>query len=133
MKNVIAMRKFGESTPDGKTVLLRIGKPRKVSDLEWQCAFHISNIGMNEIQMGYGIDAIQALLEAIEGSRIFLESSGKKFLWEGGEEGEVGISRYVPMFYGQDFTKHLNNLIDSEIEKFAKAAEEQSQGHKMGL
>lgn len=123
ISNVIATRKLRELAPDGKTVLVRIGKPRKVSDAEWECAFHISNIGMNEIQFGHGMDGVQALIQAIEGSRVFLERSGKKFSWEGGEEGETGIPRYVPMFYGKDFTEHLHKVIDSEMEKFAQAAE----------
>ena len=123
MRNVIATRKLREIAPDGKTVLVRLGKPRKVSDAEWECAFHISNIGMNEIQFGHGMDGIQALIQAIEGSRVFLEKSEKRFLWEGGEEDETGIPRYVPMFYGKDFTEHLHKMIDSEIEQFAQAAE----------
>jgi hypothetical protein len=78
---------------------------------------------MQEIQFGHGIDGVQALIQAIEGARVLLEKSGKKILWEGGEEGEVGLPRYVPMFYGKAFTEHLNKLIDSEIENFAQSAE----------
>ena len=122
ISNVIATRNLREIAPDEKTVLVRIGKPRKVSDAEWECAFHISNIGMNKIQFGHGMDGVQALIQAIEGSRVFLERSGKRFSWEGGE-GETGIPRYVPMFYGKDFTEHLHKVIDSEMEKFARAAE----------
>ena len=79
IRNVIATRKLREIAPDGRTVLVRIGKPRKVSASEWECAFHISNIGMDEIQFGHGIDGVQALIQAIEGSRVFLEKSGKRF------------------------------------------------------
>ena len=125
VRDVVATRKLREIAPAGKTVVVRIGKPRKVSDAEWECAFHISNIGMNETQFGHGMDGVQALIQAIEGSRVFLEKSGKRFLWEGGEEGETGIPRYVPMFYGKDFTEHLHKLIDSEMTRFAKAAERQ--------
>ncbi len=122
IRNIIATRKLHESVLDGKTVLVRIGKPRKISVTEWECAFHISNIGMHEIQFGHGIDGVQALIQAIEGARVFLEKSGKKFIWEGAEEGETGIPRYVPMFYGKDFTEHLHKMIDSEMARFAKAA-----------
>jgi hypothetical protein len=123
IRNIIATRKLRDIAPDGKTVIVRIGKPRKVSDAEWECAFHISNIGMNEIQFGHGMDGVQALIQAIEGSRVFLEKSGKRFLWEGGEEGETGIPRYVPMFYGKGFAEHLHKMIDSEMTRFAKTAE----------
>jgi hypothetical protein len=130
INNVIVTRKLRELAPDGKTVLVRIGKPHKVSDAEWECAFHISDMGMNDIQFGHGIDGFQALLQAIEGSRVFLERSGKRFSWAGGEEGDSGIPRYVPMFYGKDFTEHLYKVIDSEMETFAQAAEERHERHE---
>lgn len=123
ISNVIATRKLRENVPNGKTVLVLIGKPRKVSAIEWECAFHISNIGMHEIQFGHGIDGVQALIHAIEGSRVFLEKSGKRFSWDGEGEGETGIPRYVPMFYGKDFTDHLHKVINSEMERFAQLAE----------
>ena len=125
MRNIIASRVLRENTPDGKTVLVQIGKPRKDSVAPWKCAFYITNVGMSEIQFGYGEDSLQALIHAIEGTRVFLEKSGKRFTWEFGEEGDTGIPRYVPMFYGKDFTEHLHKMIDSEILRFAKEAERQ--------
>ena len=123
ISNVIATRKVRENTPDGKTVLVQIGKPRKDSVAAWECAFYITNIGMPEIQFGYGEDALQALIHAIEGARVVLEKSGHRFTWEYGEEGDIGIPRYVPMIYGKHFTERLHKMIDSEITRFAKAAE----------
>jgi len=119
----IVTRKISRLDSEGKPVLVRVGKPRKVSVSEWECAFHISNIGMDEINYGLGIDGLQALIQAIEGVRVFLEKSGYEFSWDGGEEGDTGIPRYVPTFYGKNFTEHLYKLIDSEIELFAQSAE----------
>lgn len=116
--NVIATRKLCELTSD-KQIVIQIGIPRKVSENEWECAFFVTNIEMHEIQFGYGIDGLQALIQAIEGTRVFLERCGKEVLWEGSEEGETGIPRYVPMFYGKMFTEYIGKLIDSEVENFA--------------
>jgi hypothetical protein len=41
---------------------------------------------MNEIQFGHGIDRVQALIQGIEGTRVFLEKSGKRLLWEGAKK-----------------------------------------------
>ena len=122
LNNVIVTRKLHHIVPGGKISLVRIGRPRKVSDIEWKCPFHITNIGMHEIQFAHGIDALQSLIQAIEGSRVFLEKSGITLSWAGGEEGETGLPRYVPTIYGKEFADHLHKLIDCEIEKFARSA-----------
>jgi hypothetical protein len=94
-----------------------------VTAKEWECAFYLTNIGMTEIQFGHGIDSVQALIQAIEGARVFLEKSGKELIWEGGKKGETGIPRYVPAIYGKNFTEHLYRIIDCELEGFARSAE----------
>lgn len=133
ISNVVATRKLLRQYSDDKPVLVRIGKPRKISANEWECAFHITNIGMNEIQYGHGIDGLQALIQAIEGSRDFLRKSGYQLSWEGGEDGDTGIPRYVPTFYGPDFTEKLIKMIDSEVESFAEWAEKEHASHGEGI
>jgi hypothetical protein len=128
LRNVIATRKLINTSSDRKQVFIRIAKPRKVSATEWECAYHISDIGMDEIGFGHGIDSLQALIHAIEGVRVILEKSKNNFSWEGGEDDDPCIPRYVPMFYGKNFTERISKLIDSEIETFAKSAERQREG-----
>jgi hypothetical protein len=121
MNNIVASRKLFE-VGSKKPVLVRIGKPTKVSGGDWKCAFHISNIGMKKIQFAHGIDGFQAMEMAIEGSRIFLERTGKKFSWDGSEEGVTSLPRYVPDSYGEEFRNHLCKMIDSEEEFIGKMA-----------
>ena len=123
--DAIATRNLHLLNPKGQVAILQIGKPNKVSELEWECSFYISNIGMEDIQFGHGSDSVQALIQAIEGARVFLEKSGVVVTWEGGEEGEAGIPKYIPSIYGKKFTNQLNKLVDNQIEDFARALEKQ--------
>lgn len=122
MKNVIATRTLYQSAPRKKMSVLQIGKPQKVSDQEWRCPFHISNVGMSNIEFGHGIDALQSIIQAIEGSRVVLARRGTGFRWDGGDVGETGLPRYVPLMFGKKFAQRVNRMIDREIVVFARAA-----------
>lgn len=108
-----------------KPVIVRLGRPRRVPGGDWACAYHISRLGSRKIQYAYGIDAIQALLMAIEGIRVALERSGRQFSWAGGEPG-TGFTRLVPIAFGLGFARHLEQLIDQEIAQLAQTAEAKS-------
>jgi hypothetical protein len=76
--------------------------------------------------MHMALIAFQALIVALEGIRANLEGSGKSFTWIGGEKGEHGFPRFVPSFYGIDFSKRVDELIESEIRRFAERAQRKS-------
>lgn len=120
---VVATRRLWLEESEERTAVVKIGKPRKMKGGDWECPFQISGLGMRKIEYGHGVDAMQALVQAIEGIRVRLEQAGMPLTWEGGESGSTGFTRFVPSFYGHQFSKRLERLIEKEIERFAHNAE----------
>jgi hypothetical protein len=120
---IVGIRRLHQVGLRQKVVIVKLGKPKKEKVGDWACPFTISGLGIHKIEYGHGIDAIQALLMAIEGIRARLEQSGKRFVWAGGESGDTGFTRFVPTFFGLDFSKRLDRLIDREVKRFARTAE----------
>ncbi len=106
-----------------KVITLTLGKPRIVKDDEWVCFYRIKGLGKATLKYVYSFDMLQALLLAIEGMRVDLESQDGQFLWAGGEAGDIGIPRFVPTYYGKEFSDRLNQVIDKELIRFSKKAE----------
>jgi hypothetical protein len=104
-------------------VTIALGKPKKAGQRDWVCPFQIEGIGDSTLHAAYGVDAFQALLQAIEGIRLAIVQSGERFTWAGGEEGDPGLPRFVPTYFGLRFTESINGLIDKEVENFAREAE----------
>lgn len=116
----ICARELTVGSADVKqTVSVMLGKPRAVSEGEFVCPFQITGTGAADVQYAHGIDCLQALLMAIEGIRTSLEKSGLKFTWAGGEAGEHGIPRFVPAFFGAEFSRRIEKMIDHELHQFA--------------
>ena len=66
------------------------------------------------MQLAFGVDALQALIQAIEGLRVALEKTGRNFFWLDQEQG-VGIPLYVPMFQGKRFEERVRLAIEREM------------------
>jgi hypothetical protein len=107
----------------------KIGRPEK-SGRDWACRLFISNVGMKEPILVYGVDQMQALILALEGVLTTLRNSGTEWRWVHGEKDEIGIPRFVPGGFGRRFAARLESIIDAETEKFAATAE---QRHKRNL
>lgn len=107
-------------------ITVRIGRPERVAEGEYRCAFQLLGLGGSPILYAYGIDGFQALQMALEGIRAGIEKSGKSLFWQGGEAGDVGFPRTVPVYYGPEFAQRINRLIDEEVERFARQAQERS-------
>lgn len=121
INDFLCVRELSSETPDGKrTVKVAIGKPEKRHDSEFACPFQIIGLDNSEAQYAYGVDCFQALIMALEGIRATLEKTGKSLTWIGGEKGEHGFPRFVPSFYGLDFSRRLEELIEREIRLFAE-------------
>lgn len=110
----------------GTVVLVRLGKPEQVAEGEFRCAFQLQGLGNSQVQYAHGIDSVQAMQNALEGIRSGLEKSGRSFSWQGGEAGDVGFPRSVPTFFGLEFSRRINRLIDEEVEQFAREAEKRA-------
>src|ERR1700736_1528858 len=100
----------------------KIGRPEK-SGRDWACKLLISNVGMKEPMLVYGVDQMQAILLAFEGVLTTLRNSGTEWRWIHGEKGEIGIPRFVPGGFGRRFASRLESIIDAETNKFASSAE----------
>jgi hypothetical protein len=114
------------ASDDSKTVKVSIGKPEKANENEFACPFRITGLGNSDVQYGRGIDCFQALIMALEGIRASLERAGNSLTWAGGQQGEHGFPRFVPSFYGVDFSRHIDELIETEIRRFAQRAQRES-------
>jgi hypothetical protein len=60
----------------------------------------------------HGADALQALINAIQGVRKALDDSSLALTWVGGEPGDHGVPRIVPMFFGRAFARDIEDEID---------------------
>ena len=113
---VIARRVLTEYTGDSiGEVAISIGAPRPHPKGDWECPFAIESYGQSKVESAGGVDALQALLIAIEGVRTRLDQTGCRYEWLGPDLGwGAGIPRQVPMGYGKRFEKRLNQVIESE-------------------
>jgi hypothetical protein len=75
---VIAVRQLRREGPQPKVVTVKLGKPRRSREIDWECPFLISGLGIRGIQYGRGVDAVQALSMALEGIRVLLGRSGAR-------------------------------------------------------
>lgn len=120
MNEFLCVRELTYETPSGsKTVKVALGRPQQKGEGEYVCPFQIAGLGNSEVQYAYGIDCFQALTLALDGIRFNLEKSGQSFTWAGGDKGEHGFPRFVPSAFGLEFTRHLDEIIESEVAFFA--------------
>jgi hypothetical protein len=119
---VIASRELRRSGRTGQPVVVLFGKPRRDSRKDWACPFQIKGLGDSEVYKAFGVDAVSALTNALEGVRVALEKSGERLSWIGGEKGDSGFPRFVPMFFGLEFAERLGKMIDEQLEHLARSA-----------
>jgi hypothetical protein len=73
----------------------------------------------DETQQAHGVDALQALLLAIEGIHLALSRSGQRLNWIT-EPGDTGIPRFTPTSFGLVFRQRVERMLDDEIERHAE-------------
>ena len=114
---VIATRVLREEGHPKRKIVISIGTPRpdpgsKDSDT-WECPFLIKGLGESTAQRGSGVDAIQALITAIQGIRVSLEKSGRKLFWLDPNTGP-DIPLYFPPSFGKQYEERLRLAIERE-------------------
>jgi hypothetical protein len=109
---VIARREF--VTEGGEPLVAIVLAPERIQPDEWMCRFRIGR----STHKAYGIDSMQAIMQAIQGIRHALETSTEKVTFLG--QRGVGIPRYLPEF-GPKFRKHLDVVVAREIAKEHRA------------
>ena len=105
---------------DGALIVVSIGKPRRKGH-DWVCTFVISDGDNSNTGQANGVDAVQALTQALEGVRTALEVGGDHLTWVGGEPGDNGFARTIPQYFGIEFSQRVGHLLDREIAKFSNA------------
>lgn len=109
-------------TSSTRIVQVQIGKPEQHKNKkEWACEFQIVGLGEDRIRSARGVDSLQALILALEGIWHSLERSGRSLTWIGGEEGDHGVPRAVPTFFGRQFAVRIGKFVDKEIAKFGRS------------
>jgi hypothetical protein len=130
----IASRKLTDQTT-GETVVVLLGRPEMVSGVsaeEWRCGFLIEGATPEPIRYAHGLDAFQSLSLAIEGIQVALANSNRQLTWEGGEPGDTGFRRSVPLAFGLSFAREIDSLIDEKIQDFADVASERAKQKNPG-
>lgn len=119
-ETTIAVRLLSNANGEQEHVRVSIARPVEGDDGDWVCAYHIDGDGLDQSGEAYGIDALQALTQAIEGARVALKDSDRVLTWPGGEQGDIGIPRQVPTYVDRDTSERIEKLIDEEIAGWAR-------------
>ena len=121
--NPIAVRRLSVEGEPCREVVVTIGKPRPEPDPSvWRCSFLVEGIPGARRRVARGVDALQALQNAIEATRRTLAASGLVLTCEGCEPGEIGFPRPVPSYPGTGFAEKIERYIDRELKKLFRAA-----------
>lgn len=117
----LAVRKLRDAGRGNRSITITLGLPRRAGK-DWLCPYGITGLGKRISKDVFGVDAIQAILLAMEAIRLDLEKTGRRLSWLG-EDGETGFPRLVPTFFGAEFAARVNRIIDLEVSRLARALE----------
>lgn len=118
---VVASRVITLRNSRAQKITISIGRPRRSLPSSWQCSYLIKGMGAPIIGRAGGVDALQALLMAIEGVRVTLERTGHRFVWLDPENG-LGIPFLVPLVHGKSVEDRVREVIDQARAEFEKKA-----------
>lgn len=110
-----AARELLDPTDPSIKVEIQIGYCEARTPDEWACPFRIVGLDAEIYEYGIGVDALQALMMAIEGVATYLRRSGRTLSWIG-MPGETGIRRQIPMMMGAEFANEIEDHIDAKID-----------------
>ncbi|MGC2528716.1 MAG: hypothetical protein WA639_13275 [Candidatus Acidiferrum sp.] len=117
---VIARRVLTEYTGDMiRKVAVSIGAPRPWPKSDWVCPFVIEGREKPQVERAFGVDALQALLLAVEGIRVRLDQTGSRFEWL--DPSGPWIPRLVPTGLGKRFEQRVSQFIDRETARHWEA------------
>jgi hypothetical protein len=112
---VVARRILSEKGFPQRKIVVSIGLPRPDEHKggDWECPFLIEGIGKAKVQMGFGVDSMQALIVAIRGIRVNLEQTGRDPFWLDPETG-ADFPLDVPTTWGKQFVERVRLAIERE-------------------
>jgi hypothetical protein len=91
----VAERRFRVVGDPARELQLELGKPFLDSDPSrgWTCPYIIRGTEGARVQLVHGIDAVDALLVAMQSARADLEGAGLVVEYEGSERGDTGLPK----------------------------------------
>jgi hypothetical protein len=115
---VIAERTLLHRDDPRRVVKVSIGapRPRRGRIDEWECPFRITGAGVRRLEYGIGLDAMQALIDALAGIRHVLDQTGVPAVWPTPDAPDTGFPKSIPIMRGA-LTTRLERLVDRELEK----------------
>jgi hypothetical protein len=111
----LATRELKDSANPDLDLEIQLGMPEQRKDGSWRCTFRVAGLNQGKTAYAGGIDALQALVNALDGIATQLRESGRSLTWM---EGEPGIRRQIPIFLGPEFAERIESFIAAEIESF---------------
>ena len=116
---VIAVRRLRLVEHPTRSVVVRVGRPRRVRVGEWACPVGFTGLPETPQITGRGVDSCQALVDALQGVHYTLARSGLRLMWLGTQD-ETGFPRCVPYGLGADLAVRINRHIDRQLEQIAR-------------
>jgi hypothetical protein len=120
--NAICRRSFSVADDPGRVIVAAVGLPTPDPAGDWRCAFHIDGVADGGPFEAHGMDALQAVLLAIEGTRKVLDDSKLTLSWVGGESDDTGIHHMVPLFLPATIRRAIERTIEQQAHAFARRA-----------
>ena len=121
--NPIAVRRYTVAGEPGREVVLTIGKPQPDprSSGDWVCSVLIEGIPKERRLRAHGVDAVQALQDAMACVRHEIDASGLPVIWLDNEPGEMGLPLSIPGCWGLEFERKLERSMNREVKRMNDA------------
>lgn len=113
------VRVLHDLTNPPKTLEVQLGFPEPWKNELWRCAYRVKGLNRSKISYGFGCDAIQALMTALDGIAQKLRESGRHLKWID-LDGESGVRRQIPIFLGAKFADDIESHIAEKVESFVQ-------------
>jgi hypothetical protein len=137
MANPLAIRTLTPSEGSA-AVRLELDQPLQTAENDWSCAFRI--VEGNQVFVddeAIGSDALQAIVSAIAGLRWYFDEGRQQGAlninasWFH-DEISTGLPIYLPQGLGQDFDRHLRELVEKEVRERARELEVKNARSRVG-
>src|SRR5688572_14182455 len=121
---VLGTRRLHVTGKPRQIVTVSLGKPRPTPGTpDWECPFRIRGAGINRVDYGYGVDAIQALIGALVGIPVAIGETEHSVSWFE-MPADLFFPRARPYWGDVAATRRIERLVDREIRREGKRLEE---------
>ena len=117
----LATRELTDKANPQAVLKAQIGAPEGLGDNQWRCALRVEGLDSSQVHYAHGVDAFQAMMNALESIARLIRESQRELTWSGGDPGDSGFRRNVPTHLGPEFAASIESLIEREVE--AKTAQ----------